>query len=961
MQAPPGVPRLTIEEPLDRPAVIGKFLQVRGDPFWIKGVAYGTFAPDGAGRQLPSPERMSQDFAMMRRAGFNAIRTYTAPDGALLDLAAAHGLRVMAGVAWSQHVAFLDDRRLRAQIRHDLMAQAHALASHPAVILVALGNEIPAPVVRWLGRERVERFLRSLYDDAKAIAPDTLFTYVNYPPTDYLDLSFVDMVAFNVYLHREADLRAYLARLQNLAGHKPLLLAEAGADSIRETPDGQAALTSMQIRTACAEGACGAIAFTWTDEWWRGGHQVHDWAFGLVDAGRRPKPALHVVAGVLADLPHTQVPPRDQPKVSVIVCAYDAAGTIEACLRSLERLQYPDVEIIVVNDGSRDATGAIARRHARVRVIDISNGGLSAARNVGLEAAAGEIVAYTDADAEVDPYWLLYLTQPFARPEIAAAGGPNVIPPHDPWVAQCVARAPGGPTHVLRDDRTAEHVPGCNMAFRRQALLEIGGFNPIYVRAGDDVDVCWRMEARGWTIGFAPAALVWHHHRANVRAYWRQQVGYGEGEAWLAPRHPDKFSDGRIRWQGHIYSPFPFVAALSRPRINSGVWGSASFPSIYHKHAYPFAFLPHQVRWQAGAVASMLLGLATAGVTGSGWALLAVVAGTVGLLITLVRCVHYALASDIETLPTIGRCSRPVSRVLYRTLIVWLHFIQPFARAAGRLRGTLSPPRTVPPDGQEGTRAPFPGFSDFVLAVRVLVSRGVEWQYWSERPVSVEKLLTSLTQRLRGTPRTRNLEIDDGWQADRDVRIAVGPFAWLDLGMLVEQHDAGRCLVRIRQRLRPAPLSVVAALTASACGVAVVRGGEVIPWQAAGPAGVVVALALGARALWSAGRTLATVRQLLTAFATRVDLQPLRAPAVWRVDRTMVVRAREPAPYAAGPASPEQLPAPSVLRAVIASKVTASPVGPASIPVRRRAPLKAILDRNDHQRTYSTRGRPREP
>ena len=104
--------------------------------------------------------------------------------------------------------------------------------------MFALGNEIPPGVVRWHGQLRVERFLRSLYEDAKATSPDSLFTYVNFPPTEFLDLSFFDVCAFNVYLHREHELRAYLARLQHIAGHKPLLLAEAGADSIREGEDG---------------------------------------------------------------------------------------------------------------------------------------------------------------------------------------------------------------------------------------------------------------------------------------------------------------------------------------------------------------------------------------------------------------------------------------------------------------------------------------------------------------------------------------------------------------------------------------------------------------------------------------------------------------------------------------------------------------------------------------------------
>ncbi len=188
--------------------------------------------------------------------------------------------------------------------------------------------------------------------------------------------------------------------------------------------------------------------------------------------------------------------------------------------------------------------------------------------------------------------------QPFLTSDVVGSGGPNVVPADDPPIAQCIARAPGGPTHVLLDDRTAEHVPGCNMAFRREALLAIGGFNPVYLRAGDDVDVCWRLQARGWKIGFASSALVWHHHRSSVGAYWRQQVGYGEGERWLMAHHPEKFLDGHMLWRGRIYSPLPFVRSLWGERINAGVWGTAAFPSVYRADVHPFAFLPHSIRWQ---------------------------------------------------------------------------------------------------------------------------------------------------------------------------------------------------------------------------------------------------------------------------------------------------------------------------------------------------------------------------
>ena len=577
-------------------------------------MSYGTFAPDKDGQHFPPPARIAEDFALMRRAGVNTIRTYTVPDQRFLDLAQQHGLRIMAGVPWADHVAFLDDRQLSRAIRRDVVANVRALASHPAVLMLALGNEIPAAVVRWLGPERVERFLSELYADAKAIAPDTLFTYVNYPPTEYLNLPFVDLFAFNVYLHRERDLRAYLARLQNIAGHKPLLVAEAGADSSREGVSGQAALTAMQLRASFAEGACGAVAFAWTDEWWRGGHAINDWAFGLVDAERRPKPVLQSVADVFSSVPFSATEPRTRVKVSVVVCAYNAAETLDECLTSLERLTYPDFEVIVVNDGSSDGTGAIARQHPSCRVIDLDHAGLSAARNAGLAAATGDIVAYTDADVRVDPDWLTYLVQPFASADVVAAGGLSLPPLDSPWMAHCVARAPGGPTHVLLDDRTAEHVPGCNLAVRRDALRAIGGFNPIYLRAGDDVDVCWRLQKAGGRIEFVPAALVWHHHRASVRAYWRQQVGYGEGQSWLVPHHRERFTGAKIAWKGHIYSPLPFVRSLSRPRVNVGIWGSAAFPSVYHMQAFSLAFLPHTVRWQIVSAtfiaAALLLGFA---------------------------------------------------------------------------------------------------------------------------------------------------------------------------------------------------------------------------------------------------------------------------------------------------------------------------------------------------------------
>ena len=105
-----------------------------------------------------------------------------------------------------------------------------ACAGHPAVFAYAVGNEIPAPIVRWHGAHRVERFLGSLFDAARDAAPEAIFTYVNYPSTEYLQVPDSDIAAYNVYLERQGDLDDYLARLQHLAGDRPLVLAEVGLD-----------------------------------------------------------------------------------------------------------------------------------------------------------------------------------------------------------------------------------------------------------------------------------------------------------------------------------------------------------------------------------------------------------------------------------------------------------------------------------------------------------------------------------------------------------------------------------------------------------------------------------------------------------------------------------------------------------------------------------------------------------
>jgi len=255
----------------ERPRAKGKFIFVGDEKFYVRGVTYGAFRPDENGNEYHTPEVVERDFAQMKAVGLNAVRTYTVPPRWLLDAAQRHGLRVMVGLPWEQHVAFLDNTNRARSIEERVRAGVRACANHPAVLCYAIGNEIPASIVRWHGRRRVERFLKRLYLASKAEDPEGLVTYVNYPSTEYLQLPFVDFVCFNVYLETQERLEAYLARLQNVADDRPLVMAEIGLDSRRNGEAKQAEVLDWQVRTAFAAGCAGAFVFAWTDQWHRGG------------------------------------------------------------------------------------------------------------------------------------------------------------------------------------------------------------------------------------------------------------------------------------------------------------------------------------------------------------------------------------------------------------------------------------------------------------------------------------------------------------------------------------------------------------------------------------------------------------------------------------------------------------------------------------------------------------------
>jgi len=427
--------------------------------------------------------------------------------------------------------------------------------------------------------------------------------------------------------------------------------------------------------------------------------------------------------------------------------------------------------VIVVNDGSKDRLAEIAGEFP-VKLISTTNMGLSNARNTGMHNANGEIIAYIDDDAFPDPHWLQYLAYAYRNSDHACIGGPNIAPGDDGFIATCVANAPGGPVHVLLSDEIAEHVPGCNMTFRKDVLMKIGGFDPVYRSAGDDVDVCWRIQESGRTVGFHPSALVWHRRRNSFKAYWRQQKGYGKAEALLEAKWPEKYNSfGHLSWAGRIYgNGFTMPVKMKKDKIFHGTWGSALFQSVYKPAEGFWNSIPLMPEWYLFSIGFVLIGL-----LGFLWAPL-----FWGFAIFAASLAIVAVQACVSASKNVSLTAAQKKNPRYRLFISVLHMIQPVARLYGRFNHGLTPWR------KRGA-----GFNPQFLSP---AGHSV-FTHWSENWRSTEDWLTDIEKNLMGLKARvrRGGEFDD-W--DLQVRSC---FLVKTQGLLaIEEHGANKQLLKFR-------------------------------------------------------------------------------------------------------------------------------------------------------------------
>ncbi|MGZ8899157.1 MAG: glycosyltransferase, partial [Limisphaerales bacterium] len=749
----------------------GKFFRVGEGKFYVKGVTYGPFAPNANGEFFASMDQTVRDFEQIAVLGANVLRVYYTPPKWFLDLALSHGLRVLVDVPWNKHLCFLDAAETRNEALDAVRKAAEACASHPAVFAISVVNEIPPDIVRWSGGREIAKFIEELVDEVKKVDRTCLCTFGNYPSTEYLKPQNIDFFCFNVYLHQPKPFENYLSRLQMIADSKPLILGEFGIDTLREGEETKCEVLEWQIGLAFRAGVAGAVIYSYTDDWFKEGRQVTDWAFGLTTLDRTPKGSFFTVQRQFHLAPYFPLP--SVPKVSVVVATYNGDRTLEACLKSLRELNYPSYEVILVDDGSTDRTESICKQFPTVCYIKHErNQGLSTARNTGIRAAQGEIVAFTDSDCRADEDWLFYLVGDLLNSEFAGIGGHNLLPPEDIWIAAVVMVSPGGPAHVMITDRLAEHIPGCNMAFYKWALEEIGGFDPLFRKAGDDVDVCWRLQQHGYTLGFSPAGFVWHYRRATVRDYLKQQQGYGEAEALLVRRHPEYFNwFGGSQWRGRIYSPAKMGVTMGAPIIYHGSFATGFFQTLYSPTPSLTLMLVNSFEYHV-LVSLPLLVLATI------FRPLIPTAIAATLLPVVVSGIAAAQAN----------MAREKLRFWSRPLVGMLFFLQPIVRGWARYQGGFRAP-TSRIARQENLRTALreSDQQDFSVA-----------EYWNERGVERTDFLSAIIERL-----DRNgwqHKVDAGWN-QYDVQISGS--AWSVLQLVTVSEGLGHGKLLLRCALRP--------------------------------------------------------------------------------------------------------------------------------------------------------------
>lgn len=233
------------------------------------------------------------------------------------------------------------------------------------------------------------------------------------------------------------------------------------------------------------------------------------------------------------------------PFISIVIPAKNAQATMRRCLDSVLRLNYPNFEIIVINDGSNDNTASILIDYKDLEIINTKGIGPSAARNLALRKARGELIAFTDADCLVDRDWLKELRRGFEDfPEAAACGGRQELPSDATEFEKKIflfMKKVGFITDYMRRARgerivEVNHNASCCVMYRKDIFLKEKGFLE-GLWPGEDVELDYRLKKKGYKIYFNPKAIVYHYRPKNLKKFLKMMYRYGWAQGFLVRKY----------------------------------------------------------------------------------------------------------------------------------------------------------------------------------------------------------------------------------------------------------------------------------------------------------------------------------------------------------------------------------------------------------------------------------------
>ena len=439
--------------------------------------------------------------------------------------------------------------------------------------------------------------------------------------------------------------------------------------------------------------------------------------------------------------------------------------------------------------GRATSTADISMDFPEFRLIRQPNKGLSVARNVGMHAARGEFIAYTDSDCVVDPHWLTLMMRSIVENNFDGCGGPNYAPHEDGWIEASCAASPGAPCHVLVAEDRAEHLAGCNMVFSKAALASIGGFDSQFTAAGDDVDICWRMIDAGFRLGFSPAAFVWHFRRNTVKAYYGQQRGYGRAEAMLYPKYPGRFNImGQIAWRGTIPGLARTIPGGNRKRV---LWNAtARAQSLFDPGLTLLKVLPQTLEWTVlsaiAMVASIVLGVS-------------IIPAAAMLALGPIWALYYAFHAPLE---------KSHESFTARLLIAYLAYTGPMVRTMTRYKTRAKALTGL--GSADGVRQ---------RATINWLRRTIRLDYWNNESISRDRLMDKMLKLFARSG--HGAVVDAGWN-DYDLEVRPNPWTRIELKTADEEHEAGKVTNHVLARIKFTRISTMAlaagATERSGCG-----------------------------------------------------------------------------------------------------------------------------------------------